>query len=84
MAKHLHYTLKAKKINTPDNESWGEEMKYEVENSDTTTPAQHGQKIIDYFNRTLKPDEKARVYLDAIPFPDNGTPVIDLDDDDEF
>jgi hypothetical protein len=81
--KLLHYTLKAKKVDAPDSEAWDEDMKYNVENNDTTTPEQHGREIIDYFNATLKPYEKARVFVDAIPCPDNGSPVVDEIEDDE-
>ena len=62
--KTIHFNLKAKKAGTDDSTAWLEEYTYNV--PDDVTPEIKGKEIVDFFNRTLRPNEDARVFLDSI------------------
>jgi hypothetical protein len=62
--KQLNYTLKVRHIDEPDSIGWDEPMQYNV--GDNVTAEEHGQSIIDAFNRSLRDGECARVMISAI------------------
>jgi hypothetical protein len=62
--KSLTYKLTAKHLGDTDAQAFKETITAKSVTDDTTAE-QEGRRIIDYFNSTLKPYEKARVFIAA-------------------
>ena len=62
--KQIDYILKVKNAGDVDSTAWEEPMCEIVE--DDVTIEQHAKDIVDNFNATLRPHEKAREFISAI------------------
>jgi len=61
--KQLTYILRVNNVDSPIANAWDEDMNVSV--GDDVTAEEHGRKIIDSFNNSLRPFEKPRVFISA-------------------